>query len=178
MLVFLFVYSVLMALPPGRHRYLVEPFIVFNHSDRLDILRVYFQNYHRIRSSARLFATGNANFNFELLGDQPVSATDLTRNVFDSQRHAFRINASCGFILYNNRTQQARYFWPCWNNAAAFDNTPFVQSRSDWNELAEQLSSAEFLQDISAPRDNSEETVVWITQLYIWTYPLHNEVLV
>ena len=166
-----------MALPPGRHRYLVEPFIVFNHSDRLDILRVYFQNYHRIRSSARLFATGNANFNFELLGDQPVSATDLTRNVFDSQRHAFRINASCGFILYNNRTQRARYWWPCWNNSAAFDNTPFVRSRSDWNALADQLSSAEFLQDISAPRDNSEESVAWITQLFIWTYPLRNELL-
>ena len=166
-----------MALPPGRRRYLVEPLTVFNHSDRLEIIRVYYQNYHRIRSSARLYANGNATFNFELLGDQPVSATDLTRNVFASQRHAFRINASCGFILYNNRTQRARYWWPCWNNAGVYENTPFVRSRSDWNAITDRLSSADFLLETSAPRDNSEESVVWITQLYIWTYSLHNEVM-
>ena len=158
-------------------RYLVEPMIVFNHTHRREILRCYFENYHRIRSASRRFANGNATYNFELRGDQPVSAADLTRNVFGSQRHAFRVNASVGFILFNNRTRRARYWYPCWNNSGVYDNTPYIHTRADWNAIADRLSAADFLLEVTAPRESTEETVVWTTQLFIWTFCLHHQVL-
>ena len=166
-----------MAQAGQRRRYLVEPLTVYNHTYRTEILRCYYENYHRIRSSSRRFASGNATYNFELLGDQPVSAADLTRNVFATQRHAFRVNASVGFILFNNRTRRARYWWPCWNNAGVYDNTPYIHTREDWNQIADRLSAAEFLLEVTSPRDSTEETVVWTTQIFIWTWSLHNQVL-
>ena len=161
----------------GRRRYMVEPMLVRNHPFREQILRCYFQNYHKIRNNARQFANGNAQFNFELLGDQPVSERDLTRNVYRVQPHAFRVNASCGFILFNNETNTCRYWHPSWVNGGVYENTPYINSRANWDQVARRLSSADFLMEVVAPRENSSETVVWFTQLFVWTWIIHNQIL-
>ena len=165
------------AAPRLRNRYLVEPLIVRNHPFREDILRCYFRNLHKIRSFGRRFNTGNAVFNFELLGDQAVSELDLTRNVYSSQQHAFRVNFSCGFILFNNETHTCRYFHPSWVNQAAYETTPFIHSFEDWRTVSRRVCSTEFLLEQAAPRENSSETCVWVTQLFCWTWALHQQIL-
>ena len=165
------------AVGAGRYHEFYEPLIVRLHPFRQQILRCYRENYHRIRSYERHFATGNAVYNFQLVGGRAVSERDLTRNIYNSQQNAFRVNASCGFILFNNANNTCRYFHPSWVNNAIYENTPYINGRQDWNEVAIRLSSGEVLMDAASPRDNSSEIVVWVTQLYVWTWRVQNQIL-
>ena len=83
----------------ARNRRVIEPLLVRLHPFRADILRCYHRNLNRIRSVGTLFANGNTTYNFELSANRSVSVRDLTNNIYANQRHAFRINAVCGFIF-------------------------------------------------------------------------------
>ena len=155
----------------------IEPLIVREHPFRSDILRCYRDNLSKIVTFGRVFANGNSTYNFELIGNRPVSVRDLTRNIYANQRHAFRINASCGFILWNNRTMTARYWYACWSNGGLFDNTPYVYNRSDWSDVVERLSSDDLMTVGTQPRANTEESVVWITNLRVWVWLNHAQIL-
>ena len=158
---------------------LEPPLVVANHPDRSEIIRCYRENYYRIRDSHRRFPDrGSATHNFELSGNRPVSTSVLTRTVYDNAAHGFVINASLGFILYNNQTRKARYWWPCWNNFGVFNRSVVVRTRSAWDAVAERLSDTQLLWDMSAPRDSSEETAVWITQLYVWIFRSEAETVI
>lgn len=162
----------------AENRRLIEPLIVRQHPFRRVILNCYRENLRQIISLGTAFANGNSTYNFELFDHQPVSLRDLTNNIYHNQRHAFRINAACGIILFHNRKNTARYWYPCWSNAGLFDNTPYVYNRTQWDSVADRLSSTEHITSagMQVP-DTTEESVVWVTNLHVWVWLIHAHVL-
>ena len=154
-----------------------EPLIVQLHPFRADILRCYMQNLDKIRNAARLFRNGNSTYNFELLNQRPVSATDLNRNIYANQRHAFRFNAAFGYILFNHRKLTCRWYYPCFSNGGIWEATPYIYNRQDWNTIVDHLSSDDLMDKIGETRESTEETVVWVTNVRCWVFANHAQVL-
>ena len=155
----------------------IAPILVLNHPFRDEIVRCYRQNLRRIRSRARQYNNGNSIFNFQLFGERLLPREELDRNVLDHQNHAFRLNASFGYILFNTRTHVCRYHYACWQNASVFEDTPFVNSRADWNRITEKLCSTDIMTAVMFERESTEWTIVWVNNLQIWLWANHAQVI-
>ena len=161
----------------AERRRIIEPLLVREHPFRSSILSWYRNNLSKIISIGTMFGNGNCTYNFELINNRPVSVRDLTNNIFTNQRHAFRINAACGFILWNHRKNTARYWYASWSNGGLFDNTPYVYNRAEWDSIAEQLSSMDLMSSGTEAPENTEESIVWVTNLHVWIWLNHAQVL-
>lgn len=79
----------------------------------------------------------------------------LTTDIYQTQNFCFKINASCGCILQNNRTGEVRYFYSCWNNAAIFPEPFNITNRSEWNRFLEDLANVDYIEAAAARRENT-----------------------
>ena len=126
------------------------PILVQQSPNRARIIQVYNENLDDIRTRRFRFGNGSQRYHYRLSGDL-VSSKRLTRDVLHTQRHAFRLNASCSVILQNAITDQIA----CFNNAAMFDQAPHVASMRDWRRVTQELSSREYHEEESMQRDST-----------------------
>ena len=130
------------------------PILVQQSPNRARIIQVYNENLDDIRTRRVRFGNGSQRFHYRLSGDL-VSSNRLTRDILRTQRHAFRLNASCSVILQNAITDQIVYRYGCFNNAAMFESAQHVASMRDWRHVTQELSSREYNEEGSLQRDTT-----------------------
>ena len=144
--------------PPDRRRRQGEPshipLLVQQNPLRQQIIDLYNENYENIRSRVVTFATNAQIIHFRLKGE-PVHVDLLKRTVFDNQRHAFRLNASCSVILQNTITNELSYRYACFNNAGIYDVAPFITNLNEFYECVIDLTSKNYHEEASISRENT-----------------------
>ena len=130
------------------------PILVQQSPNRARIIQVYNENLDDIRTRRVRFGNGSQRYHYQLSGDL-VSANRLTRDVLHTQRHAFRLNASCSVILQNAITDQIVYRYACFNNGGMWDEAPHVASMRDWRRVTQELSSRQYHEEGSMQRDST-----------------------
>ena len=127
------------------------PLIVRESPHRAAIIDCYRRNFHHIRTNHVRFQNSNAIYNFMLRG-RPLSENILTRTVFNTQRHAFRSNASVGGILLNPTTGETRFLYTCFNNLGILNNTPRIVTRQDY---LDGLAAIDYSSEVTSQRDST-----------------------
>ena len=76
--------------------------------DNEELLKVYRKNWQRIKDCTKKGKV-RSTYNLRLKDISPESLAFILEQVFEDQKYAFKINASYGFILRNNETNELQY---------------------------------------------------------------------
>ena len=86
------------------------------------------------------------------------------QRLFNEQEHVFRINASFGFILYNNVDAEYRYYYASQNNRI-FENPTTIRNQDDFEAFMRQFEDMDILEWARQQRPNSKWVVHRITNI-------------
>ena len=101
--------------PPSLERqHLIVPLEVEQSPFQEDIIKCYTKNWNEIYTRRRLTDL-EERYNFKV-DDSYIPDEVLTRDIFNQQQVAFKINASFGGILVHPEDGRVRYFYAQWGN--------------------------------------------------------------
>ena len=112
----------------------------------------------------------SACYNFPIPHDFDVSdIVDLTHNIYNKQKHAFRINIIFGYILRNNETGEYRYFKP-YENEEVFDFPIYISKRKDIEKFSTKLNDIDLCNYILRQRPNTKWRIHLVTNVKFLIY--------
>ena len=94
----------------------------------------------------------------------------LFKKLFRSQRNAFKINISMGFILQHKSTGKYRYFWASQNNQLLLDRPCLIRNSIDKTNFIKQIGGLDLAERVSRP--TSEWIFVKVTNVEFFVYKL------
>ena len=143
----------------------------------LDVVELYRTRWSSIRSHHRepsnIGRTSWYNFRMPLT-DRSTALQAFIRSVHCRQAMAYKINASCGFILRNKSSNRLRYFHPSVNNFGVLPKPWTIQSMEQLEELMNghlNVESFEVMSLLGHP--TSEWVAVALTKVVLYLYYTH-----
>ena len=88
--------------------------------------------------------------------------------LLSEQSHAFKINASYGFILQHRLTGELRYYHSSYNNARLWETPVHVRQSSDFQVVLDRLDDDNIMEFASQMRPDSAWTVFAVTNLSLF----------
>ena len=129
--------------------------------------QLYVSHWSAIKSYSHISKVQSV-FNLRLNESSIPDLAPKLQAVFDSQKNAFKLNSSLGFVLRHNDTAELRYYHSSINNNRLFDEQTLVDSPSDFHNFVEKLEETDFLEHARQARPNSEWVVHFVTNLSLY----------
>ena len=132
---------------------------------------------HAYEADERLILAPSENesnprvYNFPITND--ITADDIVKKVeeiYNSERHSFKVNLSLGYLLYDRETKEYRYFRP-YRNSFLLDKPFTVSSRKDLARLRELINKLDAIAKVMNARDNTKYVIKTLTNLQARVYP-------
>ena len=95
----------------------------------------------------------------------------MLQAIFRTQRNAFKINLSFGFILSNVETGEKRYYYPS-QNGFIFDQPLVVADEDDLQRLLQRVEETDWLEYVRQQKPNSKWRIALLTNVAFHLYPL------
>ena len=112
-------------------------------------------------------------FNVPLTNE--FSTSDLmnsAQNIYDRQKHAFRLNLQFGLILVNSETGEYRYFRP-FTNESLFVRPIYVSRRQDLVKLKKRLDRLNVMDYILKQRPDTKWKAMLVTNVHFSLFHLN-----
>ncbi|CAH1802437.1 unnamed protein product, partial [Owenia fusiformis] len=96
-------------------------------------------------------------YNFHLADGQLSynQVNEQLNEIFNEQKHVFKISLSLGFVLRNIETNQLRYFYPH-NNEGLLSSPILISDTEDLEELKRKLNDLDFINLVFKLRPNTK----------------------
>ena len=112
-------------------------------------------------------------FNIPLAND--FSSADLMeaiQDIYESQKHAYRLNLQFALILVNTETEEYRYFRP-YTNESLFIRPIYISRRQDLVKLKKRLDRLDVMDYILKQRPNTKWKAVLVTNVHFSLFHLN-----
>lgn len=96
------------------------------------------------------------------------------KNIFYDQRFKFKVQASLGYILYDNTNKKMRYWHASSGNDKLLDEPILIEGENDYNNFVSKLGNKDFLQHATKSRPNTTFSLHLLTNVTIYVYPIQN----
>ena len=143
--------------------------------DNDELLKVYRKNWQRIKDCTKKGKV-RSTYNLRLKDISAESLDSMLEQVFEDQTHAFKINASYGFILRNNETNELRHFYSSTNNRV-FSEPVLVKDRQGLQSFTNTFNLQDPLEYARLQRPNSKWVVDLITNVTFFVYKLPDHII-
>ncbi|XP_071491915.1 uncharacterized protein [Diadema antillarum] len=110
-------------------------------------------------------------YNFHLPNLNNESLREKAQKVFEQQSSVFKINASYGFVLCNNETNECRYFYAS-RNTKVLNEPALVTNKSSFQEFLDTFLKEDVLEYARTLRPNSKWVVQHITNVTFYVFCL------
>ena len=95
----------------------------------------------------------------------------MLQAIFRTQRNAFKINLSFGFILSNVETGEKRYYYPS-QNGLIFNQPLVVADEDDLQRVLQRVEETDWLEYVRQQKTNSKWRIALLTNVAFHLYPL------
>ena len=138
-----------------------------------DALRaLYKRHWNKIKDSCRKGKLRDT-YNFRLLSLDSEYITKKLVDLFEQQTHAFKINASYGFVLRNNETGDLKYHYASSNTRVL--TAPFlIHNRLELMTFLKEFLAQDPLEYARLQRPNSKWVVQLVPNLTLYLYKIPN----
>ena len=109
--------------------------------------------------------------NHQILNLRNESLAEFARQITSSQVNAFKINASIGYILRNNETQELVYYWARRNNQLLFQQPFLINCQRDIDNFIESILSIDLKAHVFYP--NSKFSFIKSTNVTFYVTRQH-----
>ena len=109
--------------------------------------------------------------NHQILHLSNESLAEFARQITSSQVNAFKINASIGYILRNNETQELVYYWASRNNQLLFQQPLLINCQRDIDNFIESILSIDLKAHVLYP--NSKFSFIKSTNITFYVTHQH-----
>ncbi|XP_071476144.1 uncharacterized protein [Diadema antillarum] len=133
--------------------------------------QVYREHWLDIRDR-QSFGRVHRFYNFHLPNLNNEILREKAQKVFEQQSSVFKINASYGFVLCNNETNECRYFYAS-RNTKVLNEPALVTDKSSFQEFLDTFLKEDVLEYARTLRPNSKWVVQHITKCYIFCVLYH-----
>ena len=134
---------------------------------------LYRQHWRQIETSSKTTGKRQKLYNYSLESSSFEELENSFRNVHNQQNNQYKVNYSFGFILYNNVTEQRRYYHAS-NNTRVLDRPMVIQNVHGVNALLSLLGDVDVLEYARKQRPNSQWMVEAVTNVLIYVYPMYS----
>ncbi|XP_072017427.1 uncharacterized protein [Amphiura filiformis] len=141
-------------------------------ADDPDLLQYYRQHWSWIRSSVKKGKI-QSKYNCHLPTLDPVNLANCAEEVFSQQTTAFKVNASFGFILRNNETNERRFYYSS-KNTKLFEKPFLVKDRATFDTFYNTLKDIDSLEYARMQRPDSKWTVEIVTNVTFYVYRIRD----
>ena len=109
--------------------------------------------------------------NFQILDLSNETIAEFARQIMSSQVNAFKINASIGYILRNNETQELVYYWASRNNQLLFEKPFLINCQRDMDNFIESIVHIDLKAHVVYP--NTKFSFIKSTNITFYLTHLH-----
>lgn len=99
------------------------------------------------------------------------------KNIFYEQATKFKIQASLGFVLYDNTNDLMRYWHASGNQDRLFESPIMIENERDFEKFIEKLNNKDFIENATKVRPNTKYSLHLITNVAIYVYPIKDHAI-
>ena len=112
-------------------------------------------------------------YNIRIVSNDLVGALERlnTMTIFHEQEFKFKVNASLGFVLLNNKNNRLRYFHPSPNADKLFAKPYLVEDRESYERFLTDLKAKQLFESSMRSRPDSSWSFHLIANLNFYLYP-------
>ena len=92
--------------------------------------------------------------------------------ILQEQRTKFKIQAAIGFILFNNKTKELRYWHASVGHDRLFDTPVLIENDEDFRQFMQKLLDKNFIEAATASRKDTSWSVHCITNVQFYVTPI------
>ena len=129
---------------------------------------IYKRYWQAIRTYRRNYGRVQQIHNLQLSSVNTRDVEPALWDIFESQKNAFKINFSYGFVLIHNETSDLRYYHASQNNARLFDMPKLVRNKDDFKEVLEAIAKEDILEYVRQQRPDTKWVVHIVTNLAVY----------
>ena len=144
------------------------------HLEDHELRAVYRDFWSAIRSYRHDYGKVQQIHNRRLISETMRDVEPELWTIFRSQRQAFKVNFSYGFVLRHTETGEYRYFHASQNNARLLDVPRLVRNQEDFSKLLEDIRQEDVLEFTRLQRPDTKWTVHIVTNLTVYVNPIHD----
>ncbi|XP_071492843.1 uncharacterized protein [Diadema antillarum] len=134
------------------------------------VARMYKEHWYNIKDRQ---SQGRVHrwYNFHLQSLDNTILKEKARKVFELQSTAFKINASYGFVLFNNETEECRYYYAS-RNTKIFNEPYVITNHASFEGFINTFIHEDVLEYARSLRPNSKWVVQHITNVTFYVFSL------
>lgn len=95
-------------------------------------------------------------------------------SIFLDQTLKFKINAAIGSILVSHVNEKLRYWHASANHDKLFDQPQLIETRDDYEEFINNLSSKDFIESAARHRPDTTWSLHCLTNITLFVYPIQD----
>ena len=128
-------------------------------------------NWSAVRTFA-MYRQYSTIYNMKVINNNISDATKTMDTIYKEQTTKFKIQASIGFVLYNNVSKALRYWHASCGQDKLFNTPILIENASDYEEFLENLRNKDFIGNATKARPNTAYSMHMVSNLTLYVYPL------
>ena len=93
-------------------------------------------------------------------------------NMFNEQQYKFKINASLGYILYNNVENQLKYWHASPGVDTVFKKPELISDKIEFESFMESFTNQDIIELVTSNRENTSWTMHCLTNITFYITPI------